>query len=277
MAKKRGPHRSSQKRTSERSSQETAPHSPESSDQWAYGIHTLEELLASEDPAIDEIVIAGEAQGKLGSLRQQAQDQGHFIRRRPKTYLNRLLGNVNHQGVAIKLRHFAYTELSDLLVDPAQKALLCLVGIQDPGNMGALVRSARAFGATGVLYTQRDSCGINATVHKTSAGATSSLPIARVRNLTRALEEMRDAGWWLLGLAGEGKDELDRFDLVRPTVFLLGTEGKGLPPSIKKQCDALLRIPMVLGWDSLNVAASGAIALYEWHRQLRAQGIEIGS
>lgn len=270
MTNKRGPRRSSR-----RKSHETAPTEADSSadvsEEWAYGIHTLEEMLNSDDSAIDEIVIAGEAQGKLANLRQEAQKQGHFVRRRPKSYFNRLLGPVNHQGVAIKIRKFAFSELSDLLVDPEQKALLCLVGVQDPGNMGALVRSARAFGATGMIYTQRDSCSVNATVHKTSAGATSSLPIARVRNLSRAMEEMREAGWWLLGLAGEGQDEIDRFDLIRPTVFLLGTEGKGLPPSIKKQCDALLRIPMVPGWDSLNVAASGAIALYEWHRQRRKQ------
>ncbi|TNE49204.1 MAG: 23S rRNA (guanosine(2251)-2'-O)-methyltransferase RlmB [Deltaproteobacteria bacterium] len=270
MTNKRGPRRPPRRKPHEATPTEAEP-SADASEEWAYGIHTLEEMLNSNDAAIDEIVIAGEAQGKLANLRQEAQKQGHFVRRRPKSYFNRLLGPVNHQGVAIKLRKFAFSELSDLLVDPEQKALLCLVGVQDPGNMGALVRSARAFGATGVIYTQRDSCGVNATVHKTSAGATSSLPIARVRNLSRAMEEMREAGWWLLGLAGEGQDEIDRFDLIRPTIFLLGTEGKGLPPSIRKQCDALLRIPMVPGWDSLNVAASGAIALYEWHRQRRKQ------
>lgn len=239
-----------------------------SAEDWAYGIHTLEEMLASPTSQIDEIVIAENARGKLVRLSQEAIAQGYLVKRRPKAFLSRLLGPVNHQGVGIKVQQFPYAELEELLpIDPTRQALLLLVGVQDPGNLGALLRSAKAFGCAGVILTQRDGCGVTAAARKASAGAASSLAVARVRNVTQAMQQLREAGWWLLGLAGEGRDAIDRFDLDRPTVFLLGAEGKGLPPSIKKQCDALLQIPMVPGWDSLNVAASGAIALYEWHKQ----------
>lgn len=236
---------------------------------WAYGIHTLEEMIQGSVSEIEEIMVADQVQGKLLRLIQEASERGILVRRRPKTFLSRLLGDVNHQGVGIRVKTFPYTPLEELLQEPEGKALVFAVGIQDPGNLGALLRSAQALGASGVILAEREGCGINATVRKTSAGAISHIPIARVRNLTQAMQEMRDAGWWLLGLAGEGRDEIDRFDLDRPTIFLLGSEGKGLAPSVKKHCDVLIKIPMIADWDSLNVAASGAIALYEWSRQRR--------
>ena len=236
---------------------------------WAYGLHTLEEMLRSQVQAIDEIIVMEGAKGKLARMAQEAQEQGLLVKFRPRTFLQRLLGDVNFQGVGIKVRDFPYVELDDLLVAPGQRAIVFAVGLQDPGNLGALLRSSKAFGISGMIITQREGCGVTATVRKVSAGAASSMPIARVRNVTQAMRQMKEAGWWLIGLAGEGTTEIDQFDLTMPVIFLLGTEGKGLPPSVQKQCDALLRIPMVPGWDSLNVAASGAIAIYEWHRQTR--------
>lgn len=236
---------------------------------WAYGLHTLEEMLRSQQESIDEIVVMEGAKGKLARLAQEAQELGLLVKYRPRKFLQRLLGDANFQGVGIKVRDFPYAELDDLMIHPGQRALLFAVGVQDPGNLGALLRSSKAFGASGVVITQRSGCGVTATVRKVSAGAASSIPVARVRNVTQAMKQLKDAGWWLIGLAGDGATDLDQFDLAMPVVFLLGAEGKGLPPSVQKQCDVLLRIPMVPGWDSLNVAASGAIALYERHRQTR--------
>jgi 23S rRNA (guanosine2251-2'-O)-methyltransferase len=243
-----------------------------SANEFLYGIHTLEELLKARSTEIEEIWIAQGAKGKLARLAQLANQSGYLVRYRPRTYITQQIGSVNHQGVAIRTKQFDYCDLQSLLhINNPPSPLIFAIGIQDPGNLGALLRSARAFGVAGVILPLRNSCAITAAVHKSSVGATCDLPICRVRNINTAMRQMRDAGWWLLGLDGQAETKIDQFDLDRPAIFLLGSESTGLPPSIKKECDALLQIPMIHGWNSLNVAASGAIALYEWYRQCRLQ------
>lgn len=237
-----------------------------------YGIHAVKELLEQRPDAIEELLIVEGAKGRLNHLAKVGRSQRVLVRYRPRTFFERHLAGKPHQCIAARMRTFTYHAWEELIekADPAHP-LLFLVGVQDPGNMGALIRSAKAFGAKGVLITRRDGCAVSPTVIKASAGAAVDMPVAQVNQIPPFIEALKEKGWWLLGLHPRGEN-MEQFDLQRPTVFVLGAEGKGLKPSVEKQCDALLGIPMVPGWDSLNVSVSGGIALYEWRRQNPFEG-----
>jgi|GEM_PF-268693 len=233
---------------------------------WVFGVHAVKAFLEARAEEAEEVILPEQAQRTHADLIRKAQESGVLVRYRPRSFLDRLLPQCNHQGVALQRRRFVYTSFDALLAKPAEGALLLLVGIQDPGNVGAILRSARAFGVRAILLSQRDTCPINQAVYKASVGAIESLQITQIRKPIEAIAALKEAGWWVLGLAPGGR-LLAQFDLCRPLVFVLGAEGTGLKPSIQKHCDALLGIPMSAGWDSLNVSVSGGIALYEWQRQ----------
>jgi 23S rRNA (guanosine2251-2'-O)-methyltransferase len=233
-----------------------------------YGVHPTLEWLEQRADQLEEIWLLEHGRGNLKKVAHEAQKQGVLVRYRPKAFLDRQTPGKNHQGVIARRKAFEYTDFEELVEveEGKPQALLLLVGIQDAGNLGALLRSAKGLGARGVVLSQRDTSAVTDAALKASAGAAATLPVAQVRNVKQAIRQLKDAGWWLLGLA-PGGEQLPRFDLERPCVLILGAEGSGLKPSVQKQCDALLGIPMVDGWDSLNVSVSGGIALYEWRRQ----------
>ncbi|MCK6510757.1 23S rRNA (guanosine(2251)-2'-O)-methyltransferase RlmB [Myxococcota bacterium] len=233
---------------------------------WVFGVHAVKAFLDTRAEEAEEVILPEQAQRTHADLIHKAQESGVLVRYRPRSFLDRLLPQCNHQGVALRRRRFVYASFDAILAEPPEGALLLLVGIQDPGNVGAILRSARAFGVRAILLSQRDTCPINQAVYKASVGAIESLQITQIRKPIEAIAALKDAGWWVLGLAPGGR-LLAQFDLCRPLVFVLGAEGAGLKPSIQKHCDALLGIPMGVGWDSLNVSVSGGIALYEWQRQ----------
>lgn len=234
---------------------------------WIYGIHAIQGALEERAGEIGELLVVEGAKGRLAGLVRAARSEGVMVRYRPRDFFDRQVPGKPHQCALARIRDFAYADADALIQPPTEGCgpLLLLVGVQDPGNVGALIRSAKAFGASGVLLSRRDSCGVTAAASKAAAGAASQIPIAQV-HVQQTIKALRDAGWWLLGLHLEG-EPIEQFDLQRPTVFVLGAEGKGLKPSVQKHCDACLRIPMVEGWDSLNVSVSGGVALYEWRRQ----------
>jgi 23S rRNA (guanosine2251-2'-O)-methyltransferase len=180
-----------------------------------------------------------------------------------------------HQGVGAELADFRYAELEDLLAGfrgPAPALLLVLDGVTDPQNLGALVRSAHALGAHGVVLPKDRAAGVTPAAFKAAAGALEHCPVARVTNLSRALERIKEQGIWTVALAAEADRELSALDLTVPTAVVLGSEGTGVRPLVRKTCDHLARIPMAGQVGSLNVAAAGAVALYEIARQrLRAR------
>ena len=145
--------------------------------------------------------------------------------------------------------------------------LLVLDGVTDPQNLGALVRSAHALGAHGVVLPKDRAAGVTPAAFKAAAGALEHCPVARVTNLSRALERMKEQGIWTVALAAEADQELSALDLTVPTALVLGSEGAGVRPLVRKTCDHLARIPMAGQVGSLNVAAAGAVALYEIARQ----------
>jgi 23S rRNA (guanosine2251-2'-O)-methyltransferase len=173
-----------------------------------------------------------------------------------------------HQGVGAELAEFRYAELEDMLAASSDPALLLVLdGVTDPQNLGALVRSTHALGADGVVLPKDRAVGVTPAAFKAAAGALEHCPVARVTNLSRALEQMKERGIWTVALAADGDRELGAIDLTVPTALVLGSEGSGVRPLVRKTCDHVARIPMSASVGSLNVAAAGAVALYEVARQ----------
>ncbi|MFW2342038.1 23S rRNA (guanosine(2251)-2'-O)-methyltransferase RlmB [Brevundimonas sp.] len=171
-----------------------------------------------------------------------------------------------HQGLVFKVRPLEGVDLDDL-ARPAHGLLVMLDQLTDPQNVGAIFRSALAFGARGIIVQDRHSPALAGPLAKTAAGATERLPCARVTNLSRALRTLQDAGWHIVGLEGEGEMTLDEALDSRPTVLVMGSEGDGLRRLVAENCDTLARIPMPGGFESLNVSNAAAVALYEASRK----------
>ena len=190
--------------------------------------------------------------------------------------LDKLTGGAVHQGVALRLPNFEYADADELLgdalvADTDQDALLvALDGITDPHNLGAIIRSATAFGAHGVVIPSRRSASMTAAAWKSSAGAAARIPVAKTGNLNQFVERAQRAGYMVVGLAGDGTSEVaDAPGLTGPTVLVVGAEGEGLSRLMRDRCDALARIPITEGIESLNASVAAAIALYEVARARR--------
>lgn len=195
----------------------------------------------------------------------------------PRTDLDRMTDNAVHQGVALTIAPYEYADVADLL-QAAQNAfetplLLALDGITDPRNLGAILRSADAFGAHGVIIPERRSAGMTASVWKVAAGAAGRVPVAQVTNLNRALAELKEAGVFALGLdAGGDVTSRDLPLAAEPVVLVVGAEGKGLSRLARETCDQIVSIPMGGRTESLNASVAAAIALYEIAGMREAKG-----
>ena len=200
------------------------------------------------------------------SLRLAA-ERGLPVMEAPRRELDRLTGEAPHQGVALQVPPYQYAHPNDLLdravSTDAPALVVALDGVTDPRNLGAVVRSAAAFGAHGVLVPERRSAGMTVAAWKTSAGAAARLPVARATNLARALEAYRKAGLFVVGLAGDGGQEIGALHLAtEPLVLVTGSEGKGLSRVVREQCDVVARIPIAGDVESLNASVAAGIALY---------------
>jgi 23S rRNA (guanosine2251-2'-O)-methyltransferase len=197
-----------------------------------------------------------------------AQAAGVVVRREPLEGLDRRAQGQRHQGVLGEGAAFAYADFQDVLAQAVAKGdgalLLALDGITDPHNLGAILRSAAAAAVDGVILPERRSAVVNETVIRASAGTAGRVPVCRVVNLGRALDDLKEAGLWTYGLAlgAASRSYLDEpFD--RATVLVMGAEGEGLHQKIQERCDALLHIPMPGGVESLNVSAATAVTLFQ--------------
>ncbi len=228
------------------------------------------ELLRAERSA--ERIVVGEhvaASKTISEIRKRASDLGVPVRTVPKTEIDKLAGGLNHQGVVAITGRFRYTPLDDLLKAPAP-TLLFLDGLTDPHNLGSLLRSADGAGFTGVVLPARRSVAVTSAVRRVSAGAAEVVPVAREGNLGRAIDEAREAGLWILGLDEEASDDIWTSDLLEPPVGLvLGAEDRGISPTIRERCDAIVSIPSAGRLSSLNVAVAGAVVMFELARRRR--------
>lgn len=172
--------------------------------------------------------------------------------------------DMNHQGVMVEAEPFNYKDLSDL--DKYQR-LIILDQIEDPHNLGAIIRSAESFGFDGVIIPERRSASVSPIVYKTSAGAINNINVIMVKNINRSIEEIKEAGFWVYGLAGEASSPIDETDLKGKVCLVVGNEGKGLSRLVRENCDILINIPMKGFVNSLNASVASAIAMYEVLRQ----------
>jgi 23S rRNA (guanosine2251-2'-O)-methyltransferase len=236
-----------------------------------YGLHPVEEALRSGTRKFDHICIARERQDvRLEKLIQACRDAGVRLRLDTRDQLTKLAQTEAHQGVVAIVRQRQFLELDDLLQgEKPNRMFLALDGVEDPQNLGALLRSAEGAGVDGVIVTERRSAPLSPVAVKASAGAAEHIRMARVVNLTRTLEELKQNGLWVIGLDERGTMDYDEFDFSVGCVLVLGREGAGLHDLVRRRCDHLLRIPMAGHIPSLNVSAAGAVVLYEAARQRR--------
>ncbi len=241
-----------------------------------YGLHPVEEALKAGRRRFDHVLVARERRdARLERLAAQCRQERIRVIEQPREQLTVAAKTAAHQGVVALVHPQEFLALEDLFAPAADKAtasrlILALDGVEDPQNLGALLRVADGAGVDGVVLTERRSAPLSPVAVKASAGAAEHLRIARVVNLVRALEELKRQNLWVVGLDERGESDYDRFDLTGNLVVVLGREGAGLHELVRRTCDHLLRIPMAGGVSSLNVSVAGAVVLYEAARQRRA-------
>jgi 23S rRNA (guanosine2251-2'-O)-methyltransferase len=243
-----------------------------------YGVHPVEEAIKAGRRRFDHVLVAHERQdARLDQLVALCRQAGVRVRHEAREQLTQLAQTPGHQGVVALVRPAEFLTIEDLYEPDtsnqgARRLLLALDGVEDPQNLGALLRVADGAGVDGVVLTERRSAPLSPVAVKASAGATEHLRIARVVNLVRALEDLKRHNLWIIGLDERGTSDYDQFDLTGDCVLVLGREGAGLHDLVRRTCDHLLRIPMAGGVSSLNVSAAGAVVLFEAFRQRRAKG-----
>jgi 23S rRNA (guanosine2251-2'-O)-methyltransferase len=238
-----------------------------------FGIHAVEEALRARSRSLDHLEVARERHDqRLQSVIDLAREEGVTIRFVPREQLDRLARSKSHQGAVAVVAAKKYAGLDTLLsTTSGQSFILVLDGVEDPHNLGALIRTADGAGASGVVIPERRSAAVNATVAKTSAGASEHVKIARVVNLARALDELKEKNVWTVGLDERGEKSYDDLDYNIDCAIVLGAEGHGLHDLIRKKCDYLVSVPMAGKVASLNVSVAGAVVMYEVARQRRAK------
>lgn len=239
--------------------------------EWVAGRNPVLEALRAELPAVQIHIAEGvDRDDRITEILRTAADRSIPLLQATRAELDRLTGGAVHQGVALQLPTFDYADPSDILDaaiasdDPA--LVVVLDQITDPRNLGAIVRSAAAFSATGVIIPERRAASMTAAAWKTSAGAAARLPIARATNLNRVLEAFSKAGFTIVGLAGEAETDLGSVDVSEPVVLVVGSEDSGLARLVREHCDVLASIPISSAIESLNAGVAAGIALYEISR-----------
>ncbi|PTA43098.1 23S rRNA (guanosine(2251)-2'-O)-methyltransferase RlmB [Micromonospora sp. RP3T] len=245
------------------------------------------ELLVGRNPVLESLraqvpaTALYTAQGidmddRVKEIVRTAADRGIAILEVSRAELDRMTGGVLHQGVGLQVPPFAYESFDDLVTAALEQAaplLVALDGVTDPRNLGAVIRSAAAFGAQGVFVPERRAAGITATAWRTSAGAAARVPVAQVTNLTRSLKACKEAGFIVVGLDADGQTDL--YDLeaaVGPLVVVVGSEGRGLSRLVGETCDLTVSIPMISDVESLNASVAAAVTLAEVARRRAVEG-----
>ena len=238
------------------------------------GIHAVREALEA-GRAFDRIVIArGRQDTRVEEIVQLARGRNIAVRFEDRGQLDRLADAKDHQGIVALAAARATATLEDILSRAnagsgggAKGLIVLLDGVEDPHNLGATVRTALAAGAHGVVIPERRAAGLTDTVARASAGALAHLPVAKVTNLSRAMEELKQAGYWLIGLDERAEKSYTQADYTSPVGIVLGGEGKGLHDLTRKRCDFLVSLPTTGPVKSLNVSVAAGVVLFEALRQ----------
>jgi 23S rRNA (guanosine2251-2'-O)-methyltransferase len=240
-----------------------------------YGVNAVVEALRAGKRQIESITILQSAHfDRLKTVLDLAREKNVPVQRVPRLDLDRTLGDARHQGVMARIAAAHYTDADDLLDELAARVgsadpplVLGLDGIEDPRNMGSMLRTAECAGVHGVFIAERRAVGLTGVVAKTAAGALEYVPVARVTNLVRLIEQLKERNIWVIGSAADAKQSYTEWDWTLPAAVFLGNEGHGLHRLVREHCDTLVRIPVVGKLDSLNVSVAAGVLLYEARRQ----------
>ena len=226
------------------------------------GIHPVAEALRAGRPLERVLVAKGAGGPRIQEIVELARKASTPLRFEPRPALDRLAGSAAHQGVVALGAAQKYTSLEEIA--GSAKMLVILDGVEDPHNLGAIIRTAHAAGADAVIVPERRAAGLTDTVAKAAAGALEYLPIVRIGNVNRALEKLKEAGFWIYGVDERGPESYNQVQYAAPSVLVFGGEGKGLHEQVRKHCDAVLKIPMTGKISSLNVSVAAGIVLFDW-------------
>ena len=240
-----------------------------------YGVNAVLEALRAGKRQVESIAILQTAHvERLKAVLELAREKGVPVQRVPRFDLDRTLGEARHQGVMARIAAAHYADADELLDSLAAKVgtadpplVLGLDGIEDPRNMGSMLRTAECAGVHGVFIAERRAVGLTGVVAKTAAGALEYVPVARVTNLVRLIEQLKERNIWVVGTAADAKQSYSEWDWTLPAAIFLGNEGHGLHRLVREHCDTLVRIPVVGNLDSLNVSVAAGVLLYEARRQ----------
>jgi 23S rRNA (guanosine2251-2'-O)-methyltransferase len=249
--------------------------SPRDEQNVVYGVNAVLEALRAGKRQVEAVVILQSARpDRLKSVLELAREKGVPVQRVPRLDLDRTLGEARHQGVMARIAAARYANADDLLDSLATRVgtadpplVLGLDGIEDPRNMGSILRTAECTGVHGVFIAERRAVGLTGVVAKVAAGALEYVPVARVTNLVRLIEQLKERNIWVVGAAGDAKQSYTEWDWTLPAAVFLGSEGHGLHRLVREHCDTLVRIPVAGKLDSLNVSVAAGVLLYEARRQ----------
>jgi len=244
-------------------------------EELVFGVNPVREALAGTRAVFELYVQSSATDHRVAKILSLAEERGVRVIRREREDLTRLCGSSHHQGMALKVAPFIYSDPDDIVAAAAKSGaagfMLVLDGIQDPHNLGALIRSAACAGANGVIIPKDRACGITSAVEKASAGAVETIPVAQVTNVAKALEQLKRSGYWVYGLTGEAATSIYTVDFSGNVALVIGGEGEGIRPLVAKQCDVLISIPQYGGVGSLNASVAGGIALFQVALGLRGK------
>jgi len=238
---------------------------------YIYGRHTIEETLENEADRIEKIYVRDSVHdNQISKVFRLASEYRIPISHVPGSRLHEMVGNVNDQGVVAMMSKVSYLDFGEWLdtVDTSTyPAVLLLDEIEDPGNLGAILRTAAAAGISAVLVPKHRQAPVSGVVYKTSAGTAGRIPIVRAGNLNQAIMKLKDEGFWIGGLDMDGDQNLWDLEVDRPLGFVVGNESSGISQKTLEHCDYKFRIPMENRVESLNASVSAALLCYEWKRK----------
>jgi 23S rRNA (guanosine2251-2'-O)-methyltransferase len=244
---------------------------------YIYGLNSVTEALKARGRSFQWIGVARERHDlRLQRIIEECRRLGLPVRFLPHAELDRLAGNNGHQGVVAVTSAKQYSDLDDIVGARrgTHSLIVVLDGVEDPHNLGAILRTADAAGADGAVIPERRAAGVTGAVAKASAGASEHLPVARVTNISRTLEELKQKSIWVVGLDERAPQSYEALDYRMDCAVVLGAEGKGLHDLVRKRCDFLVSIPMLGKVPSLNVSVAAGIVLFEAVRQRKAAASE---
>ncbi|WP_082235789.1 23S rRNA (guanosine(2251)-2'-O)-methyltransferase RlmB [Halobacillus massiliensis] len=244
-------------------------------EEWILGKNSVMEAIKS-GRSINKVFISEQLQPQAArKIEQAAKENGVLVQRAPKKKLDQLADG-NHQGVVAAVAAYEYSDIEDLFARAEEKGeppfFLILDEIEDPHNLGSILRSADASGAHGVIIPKRRAVGLTSTVAKTSVGAIEHVPVARVTNLSRTIDELKERFVWIIGTEADAKEDYRQLDGKIPVALVIGNEGKGMSRLTREKCDWTVKLPMAGKVSSLNASVAASLLMYEIYRKRHPLG-----